>query len=635
MKRLLLGASALALTAGFSGAAQAEFTLNILHFNDFHSRFQPITGSGSDCSAEDDAAGECFGGIARLKTGIDTARADAGDDANIVLLSAGDEFQGSLFYTQYKSEIIADFLNDLDIDVAATGNHEFDDGPEEFAKYIDAAEHPIIGGNFDVSAEPLLAGKINGVIVLNVGGEKIGIIGALAEDTVDTSSPGDNVKFQSAIDYIQGASDALAEGGVNKVILLSHVGYAKDQEIAAATTGIDLIVGGHSHTLLSNTDEDAEGAYPTMVANSAGTEVPIVQAGAYAKYLGDLTVTWDDDGNVISAEGDPMLLDASVTPDEDFTTRLAEMAGPLEELRAEVIGTATAMIEGDRNVCRVQECEMGNLVADAQLDRVADQGVTISIANSGGLRASIDEGEITMGEVLTVLPFSNTLATFELSGDDIVASLENGLSQIEDIAGRFPQVAGLKYTFDKTQPAGSRLVGDVMVNEGGEWVAIDPDKTYGVVTNNYVRNGGDGYTLFETDAVNPYDFGPPLERVVADYIAELGGEYTPYTDGRITDASPEAAMDEEMAAEEDAAMAAEDVATEGVSPEDSATEAPVEGDAMATEEDAAMAAEDMATEGVSPDDTATEAPAMDAPAMDAPAMEAPAMDAPAEAPASN
>ena len=615
MKRLLLGASALALTAGFSGAAQAEFTLNILHFNDFHSRFQPISGSDSDCNAEDDAAGECFGGIARLKTAIDTARAEAGEDANIVLLSAGDEFQGSLFYTNYKSQIVADFLNDLDIDVAATGNHEFDDGPEEFSKYIDAAEHPIIGGNFDVSAEPLLAGKINGVIVLNVGGEKIGVIGALAEDTVDTSSPGENVKFESAIDYIQGASDALAEGGIDKVILLSHVGYAKDQEIAAATTGIDVIVGGHSHTLLSNTDENAQGAYPTMVANSAGTEVPIVQAGAYAKYLGDLTVTWDDDGNVISAEGDPMLLDASVSPNEEFASRLAEMAAPLEELRAEVIGVATAAIEGDRNVCRVSECEMGNLVADAQLDRVADQGVTISIANSGGLRASIDEGEITMGEVLTVLPFSNTLATFELSGANIVASLENGVSQIEEIAGRFPQVAGMKYTFDTSKPVGER-VSDVMVQNGDEWVAIDPDATYGVVTNNYVRNGGDGYTLFATDAVNPYDFGPPLEQVLADYIAELGGTYTPYTDGRITDASP--AAEAEPMAEEEAAPAAAEPAAEAPA-EGAAMEAPAEGGAMeAPAEGAAM-----------------EAPAMEAPAMDAPAMEAPAMDAPAEAPASN
>ncbi len=607
MKKLLWGASALALTVGFSGAAYADFSLTILHFNDFHSRFESITGSDSTCNAEGEAAGECFGGIARLKTAIDTQRGAATDSGeNVVLFSAGDEFQGSLFYTQYKSQIIADFLNDLDIDVAATGNHEFDDGPEEFAKYIDAVEHPIIGGNFDVSAEPLLAGKINGVIVLNIGGEQVGVIGALAEDTVDTSSPGPNVKFESAIDYVNGASAALAEAGINKVILLSHLGLPTDKEVAAAVTGVDLIVGGHSHSLLSNTDEKAAGPYPTMVADANGVDVPIVQAGAYAKYLGELKVTWDDDGNVVSATGDTMLLDASVTPDEGFTERLQVAAAPLEELKSAVVGEATEAIEGNRDVCRVSECSMGNLVADAQLDRVKDQGVTISIANSGGLRASIDAGEITMGEVLTVLPFSNTLATFQITGADIIASLENGLSQIEDVAGRFPQVAGLKYSFDKSKPAGERLVGDVMVGEGDTWAPLDPDATYGVVTNNYVRNGGDGYALFASNAVNPYDFGPPLEQVVADYIAKLGGAYTPYTDGRITDASP---------------------APEPVAEEPAAEPAPAEAPAATTEAPAA-------TEAPAMEAPAMEAPAMEAPAMEAPAMEAPAMEAPAtEAPA--
>ncbi len=594
MKKLLLGASALALMAGYTGAAQAEFSLTILHFNDFHSRFESITGSDSTCNAEGEAAGECFGGIARLKAAIDAERAAAGD-GNLVLLSAGDEFQGSLFYTQYKSEIVSDFLNDLDIDVAATGNHEFDDGPEEFAKYIDNAEHTIIGGNFDVSAEPLLAGKISGVVVLNIGGERVGIIGALAEDTPETASPGPNVRFESAIDYINGASAALADGGVDKVIVLSHVGFPMDQQIAAETTGVDLIVGGHSHTVLSNTEENAAGPYPTLVANPDGIEVPIVTAGAYAKYLGKLTVTWDDGGNIVSAEGNPILLDASVTPDEGFLERLAVAAEPLEELKAQVVGTASSAIEGSREVCRAMECAMGNLVSDAMLARTAEQGVTIAIQNGGGLRASIDEGEITMGEVLTVLPFSNTLATFQLTGADIVASLENGVSQVENGAGRFPQVAGLKYSFDGSQPAGSR-VSDVQVEQDGAWVPIDPEATYGVVTNNYVRTGGDGFDLFNTNGMNAYDFGPPLEQVVADYIAGLGGTYTPYTDGRITDLTP----------------AAEEAPVEEVPAETPA--APAEAPAM---EAPAMEA------------PAMEAPAMEAPAMEAPAMEAPAMEAPA------
>ena len=623
MKRVLLGAAAVALTAGFTGPGQADFTLTILHFNDFHSRFEPITSSASNCDAETDQAGECFGGIGRLKAAIDQERGAAGD-GNLLVLSAGDNFQGSLYYTQFRSEIVADFMNDLGIDVSATGNHEFDDGPEEFARYLDAVEFPVIGGNFDVSGEAALADRIRGVIVLNVGGERIGIIGTLAEDTPEIASTG-AVEFQSAADYTRGAVGALEDAGINKIIVLSHIGLADDQALAAEIEGVDVIVGGHSHTLLANDNEDALGPYPTMVAGPGGTEVPIVQAGEYGKYLGKITVTWDDEGNVISAEGNPILLDASVTADPATVEKLATYTGPLDELKNEVIGTATELIEGDRNVCRVEECGMGNLVADAQLDRVADQGIPISIANSGGLRASIDAGEITMGEVLTVLPFSNTLATFQLSGADLVASLENGVSQIEEVAGRFPQVAGLKYTFDASQPAGARI-SDVLVQDGDEWVPIDPEATYGIVSNDFVRRGGDGFTLFADNAINPYDFGPPLEQVLADYIAKQGGEYTPYTDGRITDATPAAA--EEPAAEE---PAAEEPATEPAAEAPAEPESPAE---PAPADEAAPAEQAAPADGAAPAapaaGSAVEAPAMDAPAM---APELPA-DGGAMAPAS-
>ena len=531
MKKLLLGATALTLCAGFSSAAYAEFTLNILHINDFHSRFDPITGSDSNCDPETDAAGECFGGIARLKTIIDDTRAQY-SDGNSILLSAGDNFQGSLYYTTYKSKVVSDFFNQMGFDVVATGNHEFDDGPEEFLKFIEAAEFPIIGGNFDVTRDENLAGKIKGSIVLDIGGEKIGIIGATTEDTPDIASPGDDIEFHDVIQYVRGASEALDAAGVNKIILLSHIGYTLDLEVAAALPLVDVIVGGHSHSLLGSM-EGAVGPYPTMVTNPAGVEVPVVQANQYGKYLGDIAITWDDDGNVVRAEGEPFLIDASVTADADFADQLQELLGPIEELTGTVIGTATDKLEGSREVCRVEECSMGNLLADAILDRVADQGATIAFQNGGGIRASIDAGEITIGDVLTVLPFSNTLATVQISGADVIEALENGVSDIENGAGRFAQVAGLKYSYTLAKPAGER-VSDVLVKgEGDTWVPIDEDATYTIVTNNYVRAGGDGYGTF-AEGENPYDFGPPLEEVVADYIAKQGGEYTPYTDGRIT-----------------------------------------------------------------------------------------------------
>lgn len=176
---------------------------------------------------------------------------------------------------------------------------------------------------------------------------------------------------------------------------------------------------------------------------------------------------------------------------------------------------------------------MGNLVADAMLARVADQGVSIAIQNGGGLRASIDAGEITMGEVLTVLPFQNTLSTFQLKGADVVAALENGVSQIEEVKGRFPQVAGLKYTFDASKPAGERISDVMVVGADGSASPIDAGATYGVVSNNYMRGGGDGYKIFASGGMNAYDYGPDLADVVAEYLA--GNQpYKPFLDGRIT-----------------------------------------------------------------------------------------------------
>ena len=529
MKKLLLGAATLAVMAGTGTVARADFTLNILHFNDFHSRYDSINKYDSNCGAEDEAEGKCFGGMGRLKAAIDMRRAALEDEGeNVVLLDAGDDFQGSLYFTTYGSEVVNEFNNQLGIDVMALGNHEFDRGPEETAKLLDNADYTIISGNLNVSGEPLLAGKLKGVAILDIGGEKVGVVSALAEDTAETSSPGENVIFTNIEANLLGAVEALEAAGINKIIALTHDGFTRDEEIAAAVPGIDVIVGGHSHTLMSNTIEGAE-AYPTMIG-----DVPVVTAGSYAKFLGELKVTWDDDGNVVSATGDATLLDAAVTPDEAVIARLAELSAPIEELKAKVIGVATADIDGSRDTCRAMECSMGDLLGDAMVDRAKDQGVTIAIQNGGGLRSSIDAGDITMGEVLTVLPFSNTLATMQLKGADVIAALENGLSQVEEGAGRFPQVSGLKFSWTKAKPAGERVI-KVEVMEDGAWVPIDPDKLYGVATNNYMRGGGDGYAIFDTNAVDPYDFGPPLEDVLADYIASLGGEYTPATDGRITE----------------------------------------------------------------------------------------------------
>src|SRR6056297_2190980 len=508
-----------ALISTAAGTAIADYTLTILHTNDFHARFEPISKFDSTCSPEDNAAGDCFGGSARLMTAIRDARAEA---ENPVLFDGGDQFQGTLFYTYYKGRLTAEMMNRLGYDAMTVGNHEFDDGPEVLRGFMDAVGFPVLMSNADVSGEPHLAGVLRKSTVIERGGERIGLIGLTPQDTDELASPGPNIIFTDPADAVQAEVDKLTEAGVNKIIVLSHSGYGVDQRVAETTTGVDVIVGGHSNTYLSNTSESAVGPYPTVVNG-----VQIVQAYAYGKFLGELNVTFDDEGNVLLAEGEPLLIDAAVTEDAAVKARISEAAAPLEEIRNMVVAETTEAIEGSRDVCRAMECPMGNLVADAMLERVKEQGVEIAITNGGGLRASIDVGEVTMGEVLTVLPFQNTLSTFQVTGDTMIEALENGVSQIEDGAGRFPQVAGISFTVDPTQEPGSRI-SDVMV--GG--APIEMDKVYGVDSNNYVRNGGDGYAMFKT-AMNAYDFGPDLADVTAEYLAEEG-PYMPYTDGRIT-----------------------------------------------------------------------------------------------------
>lgn len=516
-----------------STAARADYQLTILHFNDFHSRIEPISKLDATCSTTEPSKLTCFGGAARLKTAIDRQRA-AFDGKNVILLDAGDNFQGSLFYTTYKGAAEVEFLNDMKLDAMTVGNHEFDDGEAALAPFLDKARFPVLGANVATDAASKLGKRIKPFVILTRGGQRIGIIGAVTNDTPELASPGPHVTITDDATAIKAAVDQLTAQGVDKIVALTHVGYARDMAVIARIPGIDVVVGGHSHTLLSNRDPKAAGPYPTLVRNPGGYDVPVVTAASYSKYLGEITITFDDQGIIKTARGDPILLDSKIPEDPAINARIWELAKPIEKMREQIIGSTGAVI--DASLCRKQECSMGNLVADAMLDRVKNQGIDIAIQNGGGLRSSIGTGDITLGDVLTVLPFQNTLATFQLTGADVRAALENGLSRIDDGAGRFPQVAGLRYSFDKTKPAGKRLVA-VQVKQGGAFVPLDPAKTYGVVSNNYMRAGGDGYAVFARHGENAYDFGPNLEEVVSDYLMHHTS-YQPYIDGRVTAVAP-------------------------------------------------------------------------------------------------
>ncbi|MBE7183882.1 MAG: 5'-nucleotidase C-terminal domain-containing protein [Methylobacterium mesophilicum] len=631
-----LSVSALALTGQ---PAFADYTLNILHINDWHSRIESNNKYESTCSAEEEAKNACVGGAARLVTAFNRER-DKLKGQNVLALSAGDNFQGSLFYTTLKGAAELEFLNKIRFDAMTVGNHEFDDGENALAPFLDKVGFPVLGANVKADAQSRLGDRVKPSTVVEIGGQKIGIVGAVTNDTPHIASPGPDLSFTDDAEAIKAEVARLEAQGVNKIVALTHVGYERDKAVIARIPGVDVVVGGHSHSLLSNTDPKAEGPYPTMVDGANSAKVPVVSAASYSKVLGEVKVVFDDNGVVKEASGDPIVLDSAIKPDEAVLARVKELGAPIEELKAKEVGETRDAIDGSRESCRARECAMGNLIADAMLDRTRNQGVTVAVQNGGGVRASIDKGPVSMGEVLTVLPFQNTLATFQLGGADLVSSLEAGVSAIEEGKGKFPQVAGLRFKLDTSKAPNGGRVSAVEVQEGGNWTPIDPARTYTIATNNFTRNGGDDYALFKTKARNVYDFGPGLEQVVADYLG-ANRPYEPKTDGRIqlvnqtaqaeTQATPSTLPPTSEVAPSDVAPPASGATTPDAAKPDAGQTTP-----PATTAEPAPAAPEATAPTPAP---STPAPSTPAPATTAPATPAPKPSEPAnpaaEAPANN
>ncbi len=492
--------------------------LVIMHTNDVHAHYEPFNKYGGLCSVEQAEAGERFGGVARLRTMVRQIR---DQHPHALLLDAGDEFQGTLFFIQYQGQAAQEFMNALGYNAMVVGNHEFDAGPAALAKFVRGANFPVLGANVDASADPDLQGLLQPYVVLQVGEEQVGVIGVTTELTAILSRAGSTVKFTDPFEAVQKYVDELEAQGVQIIVVLSHLGYGRDQELAQTVGGIDIIVGGHTHTFLSNDDEDAAGPYPTVVTSPRGEPVLIVTDKSYAKYLGYLEASFA--AGVASAwKGGPVLLDASVPEDQQMAQRVAELAQPLNELRRKIIGEAAVDLDGERASCRFGECLMGNLVTDTMLWATQEQGVQIALMNGGGIRASIPAGPVSVGQVLEVLPFGNTIATFKLRGEDLWAVLENGVSKAENPenegTGRFLQVAGLRYTWDPQQPVGQRILRVEVRNPDGSYTPLDPQAVYKVAANDYIRHGGDGFSVLAEKAIDPYDFGPLLADVVMEYI---------------------------------------------------------------------------------------------------------------------
>ncbi len=504
----------LLISRGIASQAQDDgYSLTILHTNDAHAHY---------IVDEDEE-----GGAARQATIVKEIREETN---HVLLVDGGDRFTGSNLHSYHQGQDSAQVMVELGYDAMVLGSYEFTHGAEVLADFVDALDFPVVVSNVNFSKSPSLEGKIQPYVLIEVDGETIGITGVTQGDA--RLRPIAELEFRTDyVDAVQVQIDIMRDEGVNKIIVISHLGYFSDLEMGTLLDGADVIVGGDSNTLLSNTDEDAEGPYPAVTESLTGEPVLIVQAGLYNEYMGRLDVEFDSEGVLQNWSGDTIFLDPEIAQDPDMLALLDELEAPIDTFLSEVVGVADVYLDGSEESCRFEECAMGNLITDALRYTT---GAQIAFQNGGGIRASIETGDITVGNVQSVLPFNNTYVIFELSGEDIIAALENGVSRVDSDEGngRFLQVSGLRYSYDSGQEVGRRIVNVEVLADDGQWDILDPGEVYTIATNDYLYAGGDNYTMFSENSDNGYDYGVVLEKAVRDYISATS-PINVSTEGRI------------------------------------------------------------------------------------------------------
>ncbi|MGO4349615.1 5'-nucleotidase C-terminal domain-containing protein [Paenibacillus sp. MCAF9] len=522
------------------------FKLTIMHVNDTHAHLDSI---------------------AKRFTAIKEIRAEVKDS---ILLDAGDVFSGTLFFNKYLGQADLAFMNKIGYDAMVFGNHEFDKGPSVLADFIKKAEFPFVSSNIDFSKEPAMnglvseqaigkpaaKGKIYDAIILDEGGQKIGVFGLTTEDTKFLASPGDNIVFE---DYIKKAEETvkmLEKEGINKIVALTHLGNEFDKVLAEKVTGIDVIVGGHSHTKV-----DAP-----LVYHATGEPTLVVQAEQYGNYLGRLDLEFNNKG-ILTAWNGKLLTVSGYAADPEAVEMLKPYSAGVADIQKQVIGKTNVFLDGDRNSVRSKETNLGNLITDGMVSKVKsfvnsnealkqlDVKGYVGIQNGGGIRESIKktaegkvDGDISMGELLTVMPFGNNLTALRMTGQEIIAALENGVSGIKTGEGRFPQVSGMRFYYDsnknpeildadgKLKQAGERITKVEIKNADGSYSAIDLNAYYFVATNSFMANGGDFYRSMKQakDAGRQHEMNIVDYEVFLEYINQLG-TINATTEGRIVD----------------------------------------------------------------------------------------------------
>ncbi|MFS1517128.1 bifunctional metallophosphatase/5'-nucleotidase [Bacillus sp. SCS-151] len=471
--------------------------ITIGHTNDIHGHIE-----------ENSFGGEY--GYAKISTLINEWRAE---NENFLLLDGGDTFQGTVLANEYKGESLLPILNYLDYDVMAAGNHEFDFGYEQTLKLRDALNYPMISANvFKPDGTELLIP----VHYEEVAGKKFAFVGFVAEDTPVLTHP-DNVAGLTFKSPVEVAKELIPEvqKQVDNVIVVSHVGVTVDRQIAEAVDGIDLIVGGHSHTPLTE-PELVNGTY-------------IVQDWEYGKSLGRADLYYYND-EVIAFDGGLVEYDETVEADPEVAAMVEKIVTEIDEKLNVTIATTDVHLDGARDLIRSQETNLGNLITDIMLEKtltIDGYNADVVLTNGGGIRDEIPAGDITKKMLNTVLPFPNTLVVIDVTGEELKAALEHGVSGVEEGAGRFAQIAGMSFTYDSTKPAGERVL-EVKVGEE----LLDESKTYKLATNDFVGVGGDGYEMFANKEM--FNTGFTLYSVVEEGLMSRE-TVSPVVEGRIVD----------------------------------------------------------------------------------------------------
>ncbi len=548
-KTALLAATATLFTLNAAVAAEPKpLDVTILHMNDHHGFLDAVTQK-----LKIKGVGKTYvklGGFPRVAAEAKKLRAA---NKNVLFLHAGDAFSGTLYHTLFQGQASVDLMNQLGLDAFALGNHEFDGGDATLKAFIDKAKFPVISANVEAQKGSTLDGAWKPYIIKEIDRQKVGIIGIdVAQKTKVSSRPSDAISFYDEVFRAQKYADELKAQGVNKIILLSHFGFDNDLGLAAKTTGIDVIIGGDTHTLMG--DFTAVGLksqspdYPKSVTAKDGKPVCIAQAWDHSALLGELHVTFDAAGTVTKCAGTPHLLlgepfrqknkehkkvevnatvkarimqaiEASpnidlVTPDPEMEAKLAVYRKQVKEKSKAAIGQAAEPLRHIRIPGHTYGGVDGAaLPLGSEIAPVVSKGfyeaslrADACIQNAGGVRISVPAGEISYGTAYRLLPFSNTLYEIDLTGAQIKQVLEDAIINFKDndgSTGSFPYAYGLRYDLDMTRDKNDRVQNlEVMDRKTKKWSAIDPAKTYVIVTNNYIAEGRDGYTTFKTAQQN-------------------------------------------------------------------------------------------------------------------------------------